>query len=130
MNSPIFLYALTTAFNAFVACFLLATISLVTIYFFKLNRINDVLRHPYLQQGPFKQFSRSIQAAILLDYFLRLMFPKATKGIFGQANRNLAHVDPTTVPMDVKWPIVGLWLGCWVGLVATIVLWILLLLRH
>jgi hypothetical protein len=130
MTSPIFLYALSTAFNAFVACFLLTTISLVTIYFFKLNRINDVLKHPFLEHGPFKKFPRSIQTGILLDYFLRLMFPKATYGMFGEANRNLAHVDPTKVPMDVKWPIVGLWLGCWIGLVATITLWILLIFKH
>lgn len=130
MNSSLYTVALTTAFNIFVACFLVAAVSLATIWFFKLDRINDTLRHPLLQHRPFRRYPRAIQAAILLDYFLRLMFPHARKGLFGDANRNLAHVDPARVPMDVKWPIMGLWAGCWIGLLAMVTLWGLLLLRH
>ncbi|CAM3847315.1 hypothetical protein BOBR111200_12120 [Bordetella bronchialis] len=130
MNNSLYVVALTTAFNIFVACFFVAAVSLITIWFFKLDRINDVLRHPLLQHRPFRQFPRAIQAGIFLDYFLRLLFPRARKGLFGQANRNLAHVDPARVPMDVKWPIMGLWAGCWIGLAAMITVWTLLLLRH
>jgi hypothetical protein len=130
MPSQLYAVALTTAFNIFIACFFVAAISLITIWFFKLDRINDTLRHPLLQHRPFRQYPRAIQAGILLDYFLRLLFPHARKGLFGQANRNLAHVDPRHVPMDVKWPIMGLWAGCWVGLLAMVTVWALLLLRH
>jgi hypothetical protein len=130
MSSSIHIYALTAAFNIFVACFFVSAISLATIYFFKLDRINDTLRHPLLQHRPFRQYPRAIQAGILLDYFLRLLFPHARKGLFGQANRNLAHVDPAKVPFDIRWPIMGLWAGCWVGLIAMVTLWALLLLRH
>ena len=129
MDSPFFSYALIAAFNIFIACFFVSVISLATIYLFKLERINDTLRHPFLQMRPFKQFPRAIQAGILLDYFLRLLFPRATYGLFGHANRNLAHVDPRDVPFDVKWPLMGLWAGCWIGLVAMITVWSLLLLR-
>jgi hypothetical protein len=130
MSASIQIYALAAAFNVFVACFFVSAISLATIYFFKLDRINDTLRHPLLQHRPFRQYPRAIQAGILLDYFLRLLFPRARKGLFGHANRNLAHVDPAKVPFDIRWPIMGLWAGCWVGLVAMVILWALLLLRH
>jgi hypothetical protein len=130
MSSPIYLYALTAAFNIFIACAFVSAISLATIWFFKLDRINDTLRHPLLQHRPFRQYPRAIQAGILLDYFLRLLFPRARKGLFGQANRNLAHVDPTKVPFDIRWPIMGLWAGCWLGLCAMATLWVLLLLNR
>lgn len=130
MTSPLYAYALTAAFNVFVACFLVFGISLITIYTFKLNRINDTLRHPLLKQRSFKQHSWGTQAAILLEYFLRLLFPHATYGLFGHANRELAHVDPAKVPVDVKWPIMGLWAGCFIGLLAVISVWILVLLRY
>jgi hypothetical protein len=127
MASQLYAYALTTALNLSATCFLIVVVSLATIYMFKLDRINDALRHPMLQHAPFKRLPRSLQAGILLDYFLRLAFPRAQRSVFGQANQALAHVDPAKVPIDVKWPIVGLWGGCWVGLVAMIALWVLLL---
>jgi hypothetical protein len=125
-----YVIALTAAFNIFIACFFVSAVSLATIWFFKLDRINDTLRHPLLQHRPFREFPRAIQAGILLDYFLRLLFPHARKGLFGQANRNLAHVEPSKVPMDIKWPLMGLWAGCWIGLFAMVTVWGLLLVRH
>lgn len=130
MTSPLYTYALTAAFNVFIACFFVSAISLVTIYMFKLNAINDAMRHPFLELRPFKKFPRAVQAGILLDYFLRLSFPRMRFGLFGHANRALAHVDPAKVPFGVKWPLMGLWAGCWIGLIAMITVWILLFLRH
>jgi hypothetical protein len=123
-------YALTIAFNIFVACFFVAVISLATIYLFKLDAVNDALRHPFLEHRPFKKFPRAIQAGILLDYFLHLFFPRVKFSLFGHANRTLAHVDPTKVPFGVKWPLMGLWAGCWIGLIAMITVWTLLMLRR
>jgi len=63
----------------------------------------------------------------LLDYFLRLAFPRKTAWMCGDANRLLAHVSPAEVPTTLKWPLYGLWVGCGVGLVVMLALWMLLL---
>ena len=63
----------------------------------------------------------------VLDYFLRLAFPKSNAWLAGHANKLLRHVDPDDIPTDVKWPIIGLWGGCAVGMVAMLTLWILLM---
>lgn len=64
----------------------------------------------------------------MLDYFLRLAFPRTKWWLIGHANKQLAHVDPKRVPLDVKWPIIGFWGACWLGLLAMISLWAMLLL--
>ena len=62
----------------------------------------------------------------MLDYFFRLMFPGTRFWLIGNANRLLAHVDPKQVPLSLKWPVVGFWGACWLGLIAMIALWTLL----
>ncbi|MEI2415679.1 hypothetical protein V8Z80_05800 [Orrella sp. JC864] len=118
--------ALSIAFSLFVACASVFLISGVYLYFFKLDRTNAVMKHPYLQHQPFHRYPRSLQMGMLLDYFFRLAFPNSQFSLIGHANRQLAHVDPKAVPTDVKWPLLGLWGGCWVGLAAMIAVWILL----
>ncbi|ALM81761.1 hypothetical protein ASB57_01215 [Bordetella sp. N] len=130
MLMPALNYAMIVAFNVFVACFFIAVVSLGFIYLFKLNELNDTMRHPLLAKQPFKRLPRSLQAGILQDYFLRLFFPTLKFGLFGYANRVLAHVDPKKVPLRLKWPLMGLWAGCWIGLIAMISLWTLMLLRR
>ena len=61
----------------------------------------------------------------MLDYFFRLMFPGTRFWLVGNANRLLAHVDPKQVPLSLKWPVVGFWGACWLGLIAMIALWTL-----
>jgi len=39
----------------------------------------------------------------------------------------LKHVDPQDIPTNVKWPIVGLWGGCFIGMIAMLTLWALLI---
>lgn len=64
---------------------------------------------------------------IILDYFLRLMFPNRKIGLAGQANQLLRHVDIDDIPWNIKWPIVGLWSASALGMVAMLVLWTLVL---
>ena len=70
MHSP----AMAMAFSLFLLCFITCTLCGIVL-FFKSKQINAALKHPYLQHRPFKQYPLSIQAAIMLDYFFRLMFP-------------------------------------------------------
>ncbi|MFA5489485.1 MAG: hypothetical protein WC284_09730, partial [Candidimonas sp.] len=65
----------------------------------------------------------------MLDYFLRLSFPARRFWIIGHANRLLGHVDPAEVPVRLKWPLMGLWGGCFIGLAAMLLLWSLILLK-
>jgi hypothetical protein len=37
-------------------------------------------------------------------------------------------VDNDNIPTNIRWPIMGLWGSCLIGLVAMVVLWILLML--
>ncbi|KAG1366111.1 hypothetical protein G6F59_018837 [Rhizopus arrhizus] len=62
----------------------------------------------------------------MLDYFFRLMFPGSRFWLIGNANDLLGHVDPKKTPLALKWPIVGFWGSCWLGLIAMIVQWIML----
>ncbi len=121
-------HAMALAFSLFVLCFITCSISGVVLFFVKIKRINAVLKHPFLQHRPFKAYPLAIQSCILLDYFFRLMFPHTRFWLIGNANDLLSHVDPKETPLDVKWPIVGFWGSCWVGLIAMITLWILLFL--
>jgi hypothetical protein len=122
------LFALPLAFTVFVACALTSLVSGLDLLLFKLRKTNELLRHPYLEQQAFNRYPISIRAAILLDYFFRLSFPNSEFWLIGQANRLLAHVEPKEIPTTIKWPLVGLWGGCFIGLIATATVWTLLLL--
>ena len=121
-------YAMPFTFTLLVACALTSLASGVVLLLFRLRKTNEVLRHPYLKQQTWERYPLPIRAAILLDYFLRLCFPKSNFWIVGQANRLLAHVQPADVPTRLKWPLIGLWAGCFVGIAAMLVLWTLILL--
>ncbi|AEC18950.1 hypothetical protein PT7_0410 [Pusillimonas sp. T7-7] len=120
-------YALPFSFTLLVACFLTAMVSAGVLLLFRLRVTHQTLRHPYLDKFPWTRFPLSIKAAILLDYFLRLSFPKSSFWIIRDANQRLAHVQPADVSIHIKWPLVGLWGGCFVGLIAMLVLWALIL---
>ena len=122
-----FSLALVYCFSLFIACSFVFFISGAYLLLFKIDQANKLFRHPYLDQRSFKQYPLNIRSMIVLDYFIRLTFPKSTVWIAGNANQLLKHVDPAKIPMDVKWPIIGLWGGCAVGMVAKLSLWILLL---
>ncbi|SAI58283.1 membrane protein [Bordetella ansorpii] len=118
---------LRVAFSLFVACFITCSICGFVLFFMKSKRINAVLKHPYLEQRPFAQYPFAIRATIFLDYFFRLAFPGASFWVIGESNRLLKHIQPKQIPLDVKWPLIGFWGACWLGLLSMIVLWGLLL---
>jgi len=121
-------FFLPIAFTLFVACALSTLTSGLVLWLFKLRRLNQMMQHPYLQHRPWERLPLNARAMILLDYFLRLAFPHKTGWIMKDANRLLAHVSPSDVPGSLKWPLYGLWVGCGVGLIAMLALWVLLLL--
>src|SRR5690606_13196970 len=114
-------YALPLSFTLLVACALTALVSAGVLFMFRLRVTNQTLKHPYLDKFPWARFPLSIKAAILLDYFLRLAFPRSKFWIIGDANHRLAHVQPQYVSAHIKWPLMGLWVGCFVGLCAMLV---------
>jgi len=120
-------FLLPVSFTLFVACALTTIVSGAVLLLFKRRRLNQVMRHPYLQQRAWEALPWSARATILLDYFLRLSFPRKTTWMFGDANRLLAHVAPAEVPSALTWPLYGLWIGCGVGLIVMLLLWALLL---
>jgi len=128
MMTELLHFLLPVAFTFFIACTLTTLVSSVALLLFKRRRLNQAMRHPYLQQRPWEALPWSVRATILLDYFLRLAFPRKTAWMFGDANRLLAHVAPAEVSSSLKWPVYGLWVGCGVGLIAMVTLWLLLLL--
>ena len=119
--------ALVYSFSLFIACSFVFFISGAYLLLFKIKKANQLFRHPYLVHRSFRQYPLNIRLTIVLDYFLRLTFPKSTVWLAGNSNELLKHVDPANIPMDVKWPIIGLWAGCAVGMVAMLSLWILLM---
>ena len=119
--------ALVYSFSLFIASTFVFFVSGAYLLMFKINKANQLFRHPYLVQRSFRQYPLNIRLTIVLDYFLRLTFPKSTVWLAGNSNELLKHVDPANIPMDVKWPIIGLWAGCAVGMVAMLSLWILLM---
>lgn len=119
--------ALIFSFSLFIACTCVFFISFAYLMLFKITKANRVFGHPYLEHQAFANYPFSVRMAMVLDYFLRIVFPKARTGLAGNANRLLAGIDPKDIPTDVKWPIIGLWGGCAVGMVAMITLWILLM---
>lgn len=131
MFDPALVHAvLRIAFALFVACAITCAVCGVALFFFKAARVNAVLKHPYLEHRPFKHYPFAIRATIFLDYFFRLAFPRGKVWVLGQANRLLSHVQPRQVPLDVKWPVVGFWGACWLGLFSMLALWGLLLLSR
>ena len=122
-------YALPFCFTILVACALTCLISLAVIFLFRIRRINEVMQHPYLKKMPWERLPTSLKTTVLLDYFLRITFPKRKKGMAGQANQLLAHVEPMDLPTSLKWPISGLWGGCLLGLVVMPLLWLLIYLK-
>ena len=122
-----FSLALVFCFSLFIACSFVFFVSGVYLLMFKINKANHLLKHPYLAQRSFKQYTIGIRMTIVLDYFLRLTFPHASTWLAGNANQLLKHVDPENVPTDVKWPIMGLWGSCLIGMIAMVTLWVLLI---
>lgn len=121
-------YALPFTFTVLVACALTSIVSGLTLVLFRLRVTNQTLRHPYLNEYPWERYSVPIRAAILMDYFFRLCFPNSRFWIVGNANRLLSHIQPADVSSRIKWPLIGFWGGCFGGLIAMVVLWILILL--
>lgn len=121
-------YVLPFSFTLLVACVLTTLVSGGVLLMFRMRVTHQTLRHPYLDKFPWERLPLSIKAAVLLDYFLRLAFPKSTFWIIADANHRLAHVDPADVSIHIKWPLIGLWSGCFIGLIAMLVLWATVLL--
>lgn len=126
MQSSIHAYVFTFAFSLLVACFAAAAVSGAVMWLTS-RRINAAFKHPYLEHRAYHQYPLAIQMSIMLDYFLRITFPKSKWSLAGNANKLLKNVDPRDVPLAVKWPIVGLWGGCFVGLLAIVTVWISML---
>ncbi|NYT38355.1 hypothetical protein ERD78_15620 [Allopusillimonas soli] len=127
MSSTIIQYTLALSFTVMVACALTALVSGLVLVFFRLRTTNLTLRHPYLDRYPWERYPFPIKAAMLMDYFFRLSLPKSRWWVVGNANRLLAHVNPAEVPSRIKWPLYGLWGGCFLGIAAMILLWIMIL---
>ena len=126
MPETIIPYILSFSFTILVACVLSCLVSALFLYL-NIRRINQAMRHPYLKKYHWEQLPATVKLTITLDYFLRLMFPRSKFWVFGQANRLLAEVDPTEVSMRLRWPVVGFWGGVFIGIVAMLILWLMLL---
>jgi|SRR5690606_167784 len=122
-------YALPFSFTILVACALTCIISMLMIFVFRTRRINEAMQHPYLKARSWESYPFAVRTTILLDYFLRIAFPKRQKGMAGQANRLLAHIDPADIPTSLKWPIMGMWGGCLLGLIVMPLLWLAIYLK-
>ena len=129
MFNSIYAYVVPFVFSVFVACFLASLISGLAIILFKLRKTNELFQHPYLKQQAFERYPLSIRLSMLMDYFFRISLPNSRFWLIGDANRMLQHVDPKSIPSGIKWPLIGLWGGCYVGLIAMVVLWSFLLLK-
>jgi len=122
-------YLLGFAFAVLGACLLTVLVSGIVLFFLNWRRINEAFAHPMLKQRAFQHQPFSIQAAITLDYFFRMIFTGSKRpGLIGNANRLLAHVDPKTLPLGVRWPVAGFWGGCFLGIIAMVVVWAFVLL--
>ena len=114
---------LTFSFSLFITCSFVFVISGAYLLLFKINEANTLFKHPYLREKKFNQFTISIRLTIILDYFLRTLFSRTNLWFAKNANQLLSHVDPKEIPMSVRWPIVGLWGGCIIGLLSMVTLW-------
>jgi hypothetical protein len=117
-------YAIPVSFTLLVACALSALASGAYLFFFRLRLTVQTFQHPYLKHRPWQAYPAAIRMAMLLDCFLRIAFPKSTFWIVGNANRLLAHVDPDELSTHIKWPLIGLWGGCLLGVPTMLALWI------
>ena len=118
---------LAYAFSLVTLCFIVCSLCGILLFFVQTDKINAALKHPLLKHGSFRQFPLVVKTSIFQDYFFRLAFPGFNFGVFAHANRQLSHVEPKRVPFSIKAPIVGFWVTCWVGLVAMIAVWVILL---
>ncbi|MDP4908563.1 MAG: hypothetical protein NWQ00_00025 [Burkholderiaceae bacterium] len=122
-----FSHALVLTFTFFITSTFVFFISGAYLFFYKIDEVNARFKHPYLRERKFLDLPMSIRLTITFDYFLRILFHQS-KGSFAQnANRLLSHVEPVNLPMGVRWPIVGLWGSCAVGLISMLGLWALLI---
>jgi len=126
--SQILTAILRLSFSLFVTCAVVCLISALYLYLFKLRRTNEIMQHPYLARAPYDRLPIALRLNVLLDYFLRLSFPSSRRWLAADANQLLAHVNPQSVPGDIKWPLIGLWGGCFLGLPAMLILWLCVLL--
>lgn len=120
-------YILSFSFTILVACVMCFLASALFMYL-NMRRINQAMRHPYLDKYRWEQLPSTVKLTVTLDYFLRMTFPRAKRWYFGQVNRLLAHVEPTEISMRLRWPVVGFWGGVFVGIISMLVLWMALLL--
>ena len=125
--SPTIPAALVVTFSLFIACAFAFFVSGAYLLLFKIKKANRLLKHPYLNDRAYGQYPLNIRTEILLDYFIRLTFPTSNVWLAANSNHLLAHVDPKSVPMDVKWPIMGLWASCFIGTPIMVTLWVLLM---
>jgi hypothetical protein len=114
---------LTFSFSLFITCSFVFVISGTYLLLFKIKEANALFKHPYLREKKFNQFTISIRLTIILDYFLRTLFSRTNLWFAKNANQLLSHVDPKEISMSVRWPIVGLWGGCIIGLLSMVTLW-------
>ncbi len=127
MLETIVTYLLPFSFTILVACVLSCVVSALFLYL-NIRRINLAMRHPYLKKYHWEQLPAATKLTITLDYFLRLSFPRSKWWVAGQANVLLAETEPTDISMRLRWPIVGFWGGCFIGIIALLVLWLMILL--
>lgn len=127
MLETIVTYLLPFSFTILVACVLSCVVSALFLYL-NIRRINLAMRHPYLKKYHWEQLPATTKLTITLDYFLRLSFPRSKWWVAGQANVLLAETEPTDISMRLRWPIVGFWGGCFIGIIALLVLWLMILL--
>lgn len=125
-SNALFTFAVSVSISMALLAFVIVVLSLYVGFFARWREINDYYQHPLLDQIPFKDMQFSMQAGVYLDYFLHLLFPKATKGVTGNANLLLKHVDPKVVPLSMRWPIVGFWGGLLLGLTFQVVFFVLI----
>jgi len=119
--------ALTFAFCLFIACTFVFFVAGAYLLFFKIHKANRLFKHPYLAERSFNSYPMSIRMGIILDYFLRLTFLKSKVWLAGHSNRLLAHIHPQDIPTDVRWPIMGLWGSCLIGMIAMMTMWYFLM---
>lgn len=127
MLETVVTYLLPFSFTILVACVLVCAVSGLSLYM-NIRRINLAMRHPYLNRYRWDQLPFTVKLTITLDYFLRLTFPRSKWWVFGEANRVLADLDPTDISVRLRWPVVGFWGGCFIGIAAMLVLWATILL--
>lgn len=126
MLDSVTFYLLPFSFTLLVACVMSCLVSALFLYI-NIRTINQAMRHPYLKRYRWEQMPATVKLTITLDYFLRLMFPRSKFWVCGQANRLLADIDPRDIPLRVRWPVVGFWGGCFLGILSMLVLWLMIL---